>query len=231
MIGGRGGRAANLEVITIDLICEACGTSNPPGTEFCTNCNSYLAWDRSVLAKPPPGSRSKSTPPAIQPGAPNSTEGMDGPIDTTGRAAAAGGYPNAAPADQGYPNQGYADAGYGDQGYYNPGYDQGAYYQGGAGYAPTLEQPALYRHELPELRHDQSGYSPLLRPLRLRILLRRVRTRTPATAPRGCQPGGAGSGRAQGVPALAATALPLAAGDHRRAGGGAAHRRWRAAPQ
>ena len=77
----------------------------------------------------------------IQPGAPNSTEGMDGPIDTSRPAVAAGGYPNAAPADQGYANQGYADGGYGGQGYYNPGYDQGAYYPGGAGYAPTLEQP------------------------------------------------------------------------------------------
>src|SRR5215203_1533192 len=45
--------AASLEVITIDnLICEVCGTANPPGTEFCTNCNNYLAWDRSGTTKP-----------------------------------------------------------------------------------------------------------------------------------------------------------------------------------
>jgi hypothetical protein len=39
-------------VIKIELICEVCGTSNPPGTEFCTNCNSYLAWDRTASPKP-----------------------------------------------------------------------------------------------------------------------------------------------------------------------------------
>jgi hypothetical protein len=135
----RGGLAANLEVITIDLICEVCGTSNPPGTEFCTNCNSYLAWDRSVLAKPS-GQPSKSTPPASNQAAPTPQKEWTAQ-STPPAGSAAGGYPNAGPADQGYPNQGYPDAGYGGQGYYNPGYDQGAYYQGGAGYAPTLEQP------------------------------------------------------------------------------------------
>ncbi len=46
------GRIGDLEVITIDLICEVCGTHNPPGTEFCTNCKSYLAWDRSAPTNP-----------------------------------------------------------------------------------------------------------------------------------------------------------------------------------
>jgi hypothetical protein len=36
------------EVITIELKCEVCGESNPPGTKFCTNCGNYL-WDHSDL--------------------------------------------------------------------------------------------------------------------------------------------------------------------------------------
>jgi Double zinc ribbon len=54
----------SLEVITIELICETCGHSNPPGTEFCTNCNSYLAWDRSVLTEPTgqPSEATRTTP-------------------------------------------------------------------------------------------------------------------------------------------------------------------------
>ena len=159
-------------MITIDLICEVCGTSNPPGTEFCTNCNSYLAWDRSVLAKPS-GQPSKSTPPGSNQAPPTPQKEWTAQ-STPPAGSAAGGYPNAAPADQGYPNQGYADAGYGGQGYYNPGYDQGAYYQGGAGYAPDTGAAGLHRDELPELRHDQSWYSPFLHPLRLCILLRRA---------------------------------------------------------
>ena len=25
--------------------CEACGEQNPPGTQFCLRCNSFLAWE------------------------------------------------------------------------------------------------------------------------------------------------------------------------------------------
>jgi hypothetical protein len=60
--------AANLEVSTIDLICDVCGASNPPDTEFCTTCGSFLGWDRSVFAKPS-GQPAKSTPPASNPAA------------------------------------------------------------------------------------------------------------------------------------------------------------------
>jgi hypothetical protein len=87
MIGITGAYGRSLEVITIELICETCGTSNPPGTEFCTNCNSYLAWDRSVLTEPagqpseptrttpkpqaqPPKKQSTAQPPAAGPTAP-----------------------------------------------------------------------------------------------------------------------------------------------------------------
>ena len=33
------------------MICEACGESNRPGTEFCAYCGSYLAWDPSAPDK------------------------------------------------------------------------------------------------------------------------------------------------------------------------------------
>jgi hypothetical protein len=150
MIGSAGISAANLEVITIELICEVCGTSNPPGTEFCTNCNSYLAWDRSAQPKPA-GQPAKptSSPPTNPAGSPPQKQWTP---QTPPPGSPAGGYPNAGPADQGYPNQGYAGPGSAGQGYNDSGYNQGAYYQGGyyqggaasgsGPTAPTLEQPA-----------------------------------------------------------------------------------------
>lgn len=35
-----------------DLICDSCGERNPAGTEFCTSCNAYLAWDRTRTFQP-----------------------------------------------------------------------------------------------------------------------------------------------------------------------------------
>jgi hypothetical protein len=113
-------------VITIDLICEVCGTANPPGTEFCTNCNSYLAWDRSVLTKPA-GKPAQPTSPAPKP-PPQPTAEWAGPTQPAGAAAA--GYPNAGSAEQGYVDPGYAGQGYAAQGYYDTGNSGGAYYQG-----------------------------------------------------------------------------------------------------
>jgi hypothetical protein len=123
------------------LICEACGTSNPPGTEFCTNCNSYLAWDRSVLAKPPGQSSRSATPNPAGSTAPTSQQAQQEwtPQPTPGAANPGG--PSPAAADHSYPTQGYVDP---SQGYYDAGYDQGAYYQGGyyQGGSPTLEEQA-----------------------------------------------------------------------------------------
>jgi hypothetical protein len=145
-------------VITIDLICEVCGTSNPPGTEFCTNCNSYLAWDRSVLAKPS-GQPSKPAPPSNQSTQPTQKEWATQPPPAGGPT---GGYPNVGPADQAYASQGYVDPGYGGQGYYDGGYNQGGYqggyYPGGAaGGAPTLEQPAYTDMSCPNCGTINSG--------------------------------------------------------------------------
>lgn len=38
---------------TIDVICESCGTANPPGVEFCQNCKAFLAWNRGHTATQP----------------------------------------------------------------------------------------------------------------------------------------------------------------------------------
>lgn len=56
-------------MITIEVICEVCGTSNSPGTEFCTNCNSYLAWDRTAVPTPSgqPAKPTQSGPNPVQP--------------------------------------------------------------------------------------------------------------------------------------------------------------------
>lgn len=55
-------------MITIDLICEACGEANPPGTEFCRNCNAYLAWGGSTPkpGQPTPQTVSKVAAPTVQ---------------------------------------------------------------------------------------------------------------------------------------------------------------------
>lgn len=59
-------------MIRIDLICEACGEANPPGTEFCRNCNEFLAWDSATAQRRPstsataPTSPVRATPPTEQ---------------------------------------------------------------------------------------------------------------------------------------------------------------------
>ena len=125
-------------MITIDLVCEVCGTPNPPGTEFCTNCNSYLAWDRSVLVPPPterpkPGS-SAPVPPAQAP--PTNYPTPDAPTVDYSNAGSAPGYQGQGYSDQGYAGQGYPDQSYPDQ----AGYADQNYYAGG--YAPTMDQSA-----------------------------------------------------------------------------------------
>ena len=97
--------------------------SNPPGTEFCTNCNSYLAWDRSVLTKPS-GKPAQPTSPAPTPPPQPQNEWAGQP--PAGNPAAA--HPDTGAADQGYADP--AGQGYAAQGYYDARYDQGAYYQG-----------------------------------------------------------------------------------------------------
>jgi hypothetical protein len=145
MIGTRG--LCNLEVSTIEIICETCGASNPPGTEFCTNCNTYLGWDRSVVTRPP-GPTQPTSPAPAPPRQPRNDSAEQSPPPGNPRA----GSPNAGSADQGYPNQSYADPGYasqgyGTQGYYDAGYNKrpnypGGYYPDSGSSAPTLQQNA-----------------------------------------------------------------------------------------
>lgn len=52
-------------MITIDLICEACGEANPPGTEFCRNCNGFLAWDSETANRQPSTASVTATGPAV----------------------------------------------------------------------------------------------------------------------------------------------------------------------
>ncbi len=167
MIGGGARTPAHLEVITIDLVCEACGEPNPPGTEFCRNCNSFLAWDRSVLIKPPGGAKPAPPRPAppLPPGpATYPTPGV-GPVphdwgeaptaqNPTAQYPPAGydqGYPDQTSVDPGYPDQGYPDQGYADQGYADQGYDQGYYDQGydDQGYAQGYDDQGYYQQGPP----------------------------------------------------------------------------------
>lgn len=82
---------------TIDLICETCGTANPPGTEFCRNCNTFLAWDRSAGTGPPTSGSPTVTAPTVQQSAPT----VEQPVVTD--------QPSQAYAEQGYDEQTYPD--------------------------------------------------------------------------------------------------------------------------
>ncbi len=105
----------------MDLVCEVCGESNPPGTEFCTNCNSFLAWDRSDPGRPTQGASkpvaktarpaTTTTPTVNYPTAASAGSANDWGEDPTTPS------PSAGYGDQGYPDQTYVDQGYDDQGY------------------------------------------------------------------------------------------------------------------
>jgi hypothetical protein len=163
-------------VIRIDLVCETCGERNPPGTEFCTNCNSYLAWDRSVLGRPSAtgGKPAASAPPPTSGPSGYPTPPPSGPSNGVGQGYAQQGYPQQGYPQQGYPqqgypqqgypqqgyaeqgyaDQGYAEQGYGEQGYPGQGsYDQGYYdagtAPGSAASAPTMEQAAYSEYTCP----------------------------------------------------------------------------------
>lgn len=82
---------------TIDLICEACGDANPPGTEFCRNCNEFLAWDSATAKRQPsatPSTTSTSptvpTTPAVQQTAPTVEQTV--PVQTPAATSADPGY-------------------------------------------------------------------------------------------------------------------------------------------
>jgi hypothetical protein len=62
------------------LICSECGTRNEPGTDFCGNCGSYLAWDRtSLITVIPP----KTPVPAPEPVAPDPPATVVAPVTPT----------------------------------------------------------------------------------------------------------------------------------------------------
>ena len=98
-------------MIAIDLICEACGEPNPPGTEFCRNCNEFLAWDKAPAETPPPTTTSNAATVTIAPVAHET-----GPISQQQTASVP------APVDQPYADQTYADQTYLDQTYVDQTY-------------------------------------------------------------------------------------------------------------
>ena len=101
-------------MIAIDLICEACGEPNPPGTQFCRNCNEFLAWDKASTESPPTTTSTAPTVPVTPvvaetvPISQQQTVPISMPVDQSA-------------ADQTYVDQGYAEQtveqGYADQGY------------------------------------------------------------------------------------------------------------------
>ncbi|MDN5770929.1 MAG: zinc ribbon domain-containing protein [Microlunatus sp.] len=99
-------------MITIDLVCEACGEPNPPGTEFCRNCNGYLAWDGDASAEPTvPSGREASTVDRPTISAPTD-QGLrpEAEQSTVGTQT----YPEQAHSDHNYADQQYADQQYAD---------------------------------------------------------------------------------------------------------------------
>ena len=86
-----------------DLICEVCGERNPPGTEFCRQCESYLAWDPTGLhdASQLQASRTAPAPGTVpaqgQPGGSGPAPGAGAAVARSGPAGSGG--PPASGAD------------------------------------------------------------------------------------------------------------------------------------
>jgi uncharacterized OB-fold protein len=125
-------------VIAIDLICEACGEPNPPGTQFCRNCNEFLAWDKASTESPPATTTASTTP--TVPVTPVTAETVATsqqqtvsipPVDQTyadqtyvDQTYGDQGYPDQTAVEQAYVDQGYVDQGYVDQGTAGPAYTE-----------------------------------------------------------------------------------------------------------
>jgi ribosomal protein L40E len=117
-------------VIAIDLICEACGEPNPPGTQFCRNCNEFLAWDKAA-GQPQPSTGTAPTvavTPVVEEVVPTSRQQTTSqvPVDQTyvDQTYADQGQMDQTYVDQGYPAQGSPDQGYADQGYAEQAYTE-----------------------------------------------------------------------------------------------------------
>ncbi len=147
----------------IDLICEACGEPNPPGTQFCRNCNEFLAWDKAPATPP-------STSPGATPAVPSSQQPTVSlpPVEQTDvettleRPYVEQPYVDQTVVDQGYPTQAYADQSYPDQTYVDQTYvDQGYVQQEYVQQAPTeLTCPTCGTVNPPDRRYcSHCGYS------------------------------------------------------------------------
>ncbi len=159
---------------TIELICEACGETNPAGSEFCSNCNEFLAWDRSVLIKPQ-GRRGASPPPTpgpVPPGsgpsaAPQPPHGQPTPAYPPDPYAGHvhPGYPSTRPVypDQQNPTQPIPPVipapGSGDTAYDQGGYDHQHWDRGQWGQV-QYDQAQYEQAQYEQAQYDQAQYDP-----------------------------------------------------------------------
>jgi hypothetical protein len=109
-------------VNAIDLICESCGEPNPPGTEFCRNCNEFLAWDKAP-ADPQPTTTGATAPviPVVEQTVPIAQQQTGSTPATVDQTYVDQSYPDQGHLDQGYPDQTSVDQTYVDQGYPDQG--------------------------------------------------------------------------------------------------------------
>ncbi len=81
--------------------CEACGEQNPPGTQFCLRCNSFLAWEEPAPETRTPVTRTRADSaasaeelietrvmPKIRPGEPDGPGGPRSPARVGARRSA-----------------------------------------------------------------------------------------------------------------------------------------------
>lgn len=90
-------------MITIDLICEACGEANPPGTEFCRNCNEFLAWDSATAKRQPTTTSTTTGPTTTSPTVPR-TPATEQTVPIVQQPSTP-----TTPVDSGYVDQGYQE--------------------------------------------------------------------------------------------------------------------------
>ena len=113
---------------TIDLICEACGEPNPPGTQFCRTCNEFLAWDKAP-PDPPVAAATQQAPSAQA-----ATVALPPVAETDGETTL-----ERPPLDQTQIDQPYVDQGYNDQTYVDQTYVDQTYVDQGYVEAPLAE--------------------------------------------------------------------------------------------
>ena len=118
-------------MIAIDLICEACGEPNPPGTQFCRNCNEFLAWDKASTESQPTATTSTAPTAPVTPVVAETvpiSQQQTAPIPAANdQPAGDQTYVDQSYVEQSYTDQGYADQTVVEQGYVDQGYVKQTY--------------------------------------------------------------------------------------------------------